>query len=170
MTQAPASLRLCRWTLWGLRLALLVVVLAPLAAWCSPWLGLPALSPLFAALPWQARLAGLATALPAMLVSFALILQWSRVFKRFAAGAFLELDVANAIQRAGWLGVLLVPARVLTGMLSSLALGIGREGGSLQLSIGSTELFILLAGLICVALGRVWSDAARIHDEWRHTV
>jgi hypothetical protein len=170
-SQVPTTLGFCRWTLHGLRAAALIVVLSPLAAWCSPLLGLPALAPVFATLAWEARLAGVLASLPAMLVWLGVIAQWIAVFQRFATGAFLEEDIARRIRRAGGLTVLAVPARVLTTALSGVAIGLGQPGqGSLQLSIGSADVFIILTGLICLAIGRVWSEAARVHDEWRHTV
>lgn len=170
-SQVPASRDYCRWTLRGLRAAAVLVVLSPLAAWCSPLLGLPALSPALESIAWEARIAGVLASLPAMLVWLAVIDQWIGVFKRFATGAFLEDDIARRIRRAGGLTVLAVPARLLTTALSGLAISLGQPGqGSLHLSFGSADVYIALTGLICLAVGRVWREAARVHDEWRHTI
>lgn len=118
---------------------------------------------------WLARIASSG----AWLVSFGPLL-WGlwimrRLFQSYARGAVFSKEAADQLKRVAYAVFALILARPIGGALFSLSLSIDvvKHGGQgqLMLSVGSTEVWLALAGSMVLVIAWIMGEAAALADE-----
>ncbi|GAB4192808.1 MAG: hypothetical protein Tsb002_22790 [Wenzhouxiangellaceae bacterium] len=156
--------RYARWAQWLIVISALLIPLGVLWVWLYPgaWL-----SAGFGEVSLSRRLLAAAVSMIGVLLQWLMLWQAWRLFDLYRQQQYFAASCGGHLQTLGWLLLLAVPVRVV--IHAAIVQILRYPEGSLAIQFGSSEMVLLIAGLLLAALGRVMGLAGRIHDEWRHT-
>lgn len=99
-------------------------------------------------------------------------LQLARLFGRFASGDLFDAGNAIRLRRFAIALIGVVPAKVISGALTSVWLTREAAPGfrQLQIAFSSDDVMLLVIGLLLAALATVLREAAEIADDYRQFV
>ncbi len=92
-----------------------------------------------------------------------------RLFQNYARGTVFSTEAADQLKRVAYALFALIAARPIGGALFGLALSIDvvQQGGQgqLMLAVGSTEVWLALAGSMVLVIAWIMGEAAALADE-----